>query len=123
MSREELVGAYVHGAVSRRVFIRGLVALGVSAGAAVAYADVLTSSAVAQSTTAAVDIYPTTTTTAAPTTTTTAAPTTTTTTAGSTTTTAADGTTTTTADSGVAAGQVGQAAPATAVETDPTFAG
>jgi hypothetical protein len=98
MSREELVGAYVGGAVSRRVFIRGLVALGVSAGAAVAYADVLTSSAVAQTTTTA-DIYPDDTTT-----TTTAAP-------------------TTTADSGVAAGQVGRSGAATPVETDPSFTG
>ena len=56
MSREELVGAYVGGNVSRRVFIRGLVGLGVTIGAAVAYADVLAAQTVP--TTSAADIYP-----------------------------------------------------------------
>ncbi len=41
MSREELVVAYVDGRLSRRAFIRRLVALGVTAGAAVTYADAL----------------------------------------------------------------------------------
>lgn len=45
MSEEELVGAYAAGSVSRRVFIRGLVAMGVSAGAAIAYADALSAQA------------------------------------------------------------------------------
>jgi len=41
MSREELVEAYVDGRVGRRVFMKSLVALGVSAAAAVTYADAL----------------------------------------------------------------------------------
>jgi hypothetical protein len=41
MSREELVTAYAAGAISRRVFIRRLVAGGVSLGAAVSYAHLL----------------------------------------------------------------------------------
>jgi hypothetical protein len=41
LSREELVSGYAAGRLSRRVFIRGLVALGVSGGAALAYADAL----------------------------------------------------------------------------------
>lgn len=41
MSREELVSAYVEGGVSRRTFIRRLVAGGVSLGAAVSYAHLL----------------------------------------------------------------------------------
>lgn len=71
MTREELVDAYVGGRVSRRGFIRGLVALGVTAGAAATYAGSLASAAPARAgTTAAVndiyDIYGNTTTTAAP---------------------------------------------------------
>jgi hypothetical protein len=59
MTREELVDAYVEGRVSRRGFIRGLVALGVTAGAAGAYAGALASASPARAgTTAAVnDIY------------------------------------------------------------------
>ena len=45
MSREELVGAYVDGHLSRRVFIRSLVAVGVSAAAAITYADTLAAAA------------------------------------------------------------------------------
>lgn len=41
MSSEELVGAYVDGGLSRRTFIRRLVAAGVSLGAAVSYAHLL----------------------------------------------------------------------------------
>ena len=41
MSRQELVDAYVEGGVSRRSFVRRLVASGVSIGAAVSYAEVL----------------------------------------------------------------------------------
>jgi hypothetical protein len=41
MSRQDLVDAYVSGQVGRRAFVRGLVALGVSASAAAAYADAL----------------------------------------------------------------------------------
>jgi hypothetical protein len=42
MSREELVQAYLSGGLSRRMFIRRLVAGGVSLGAAVSYAHLLT---------------------------------------------------------------------------------
>lgn len=38
MSNDELVGAYIEGAISRRTLIRKLVAAGVSLGAATAYA-------------------------------------------------------------------------------------
>jgi hypothetical protein len=41
MSRDELVNAYIEGSVSRRTFIRRLVAAGVSLGAAVSYAHLL----------------------------------------------------------------------------------
>ena len=41
MSKEELVGAYVQGRISRRMFVRGLVMAGVSVTAAVAYSDML----------------------------------------------------------------------------------
>jgi hypothetical protein len=41
MSREELVSAYAAGSISRRVFIRRLVAAGVSVGAAASYAHLL----------------------------------------------------------------------------------
>lgn len=41
MSRQELVGAYLDGQVSRRTLIRRLVAGGVSTGAAIAYAQML----------------------------------------------------------------------------------
>lgn len=41
MSKQELVEAYVEGRVSRRVFMRRLVAAGVSLGAASAYAAAL----------------------------------------------------------------------------------
>ncbi len=41
MSREELVAGYASGRVSRRVFVKGLVALGVTGTAAVAYANAL----------------------------------------------------------------------------------
>jgi gluconate 2-dehydrogenase gamma chain len=44
MSAEEAVRAYLRGRIDRREFIRTLVALGVTAGAAVSYADVLASS-------------------------------------------------------------------------------
>jgi hypothetical protein len=40
MSQEELVEAYVHGQLSRRRFIRRLLASGVSIGAAIAYANI-----------------------------------------------------------------------------------
>lgn len=41
MSNEDLVNAYAQGRVSRRTMIRGLVAAGVSTGAAVSYAHLL----------------------------------------------------------------------------------
>lgn len=41
MSRDELVNAYIDGSVSRRTFIRRLVTAGVSIGAAVSYAHLL----------------------------------------------------------------------------------
>ena len=41
MSREELVSAYVEGGMSRRMFIKRLVAAGTSVGAAVSYAHLL----------------------------------------------------------------------------------
>ncbi|UJA20608.1 hypothetical protein HJD18_10585 [Thermoleophilia bacterium SCSIO 60948] len=41
MSNEELVNAYAQGRISRRTMIQGLVAAGVSAGAAVSYAHLL----------------------------------------------------------------------------------
>jgi hypothetical protein len=41
MSRDELVAAYTEGAISRRTFIRRLVGMGVTLGAAVTYASVL----------------------------------------------------------------------------------
>ena len=41
MSQEELVGAYLNGGMSRRVFVRRLVAGGVGLGAAVSYAHLL----------------------------------------------------------------------------------
>jgi hypothetical protein len=41
MSREELVNGYAAGHVGRRVFVKGLVALGVTGAAAIAYADAL----------------------------------------------------------------------------------
>jgi hypothetical protein len=47
MSREELVEAYLDGKISRRIFIRRLVAAGVSLGAAAAYSDLLMGSAAA----------------------------------------------------------------------------
>lgn len=41
MSREELVGRYLDGQLSRRVFIRRLIATGVTAAAALSYASIL----------------------------------------------------------------------------------
>src|SRR3712207_5979766 len=41
MSRHELVDAYISGTINRRAFVRGLTALGVSAGMAAAYAVAL----------------------------------------------------------------------------------
>ena len=41
MSERELVEAFVNGGISRRVFIRGLIAAGVSMGAALAYAETI----------------------------------------------------------------------------------
>ena len=60
MSREEAVEAYAAGRISRRSFIRYLVAAGVSVGAAVTYADVLapSSSSTAQAGTDMEDLYP-----------------------------------------------------------------
>jgi hypothetical protein len=45
MSKEELVEAYLDGRVDRRTFIRKLVAAGVSMGAAVTYAQALSTDA------------------------------------------------------------------------------
>ena len=41
MSKEELVTSYLAGRISRRMFVRGLLGVGVSITAAVAYSDVL----------------------------------------------------------------------------------
>jgi len=41
MSRHELVDAYISGTITRRAFVRGLTALGVSAGVAASYAVAL----------------------------------------------------------------------------------
>jgi len=41
MSEEELIGAYTEGRISRRVFVRRLVAGGLSLGAAMAYGAAL----------------------------------------------------------------------------------
>ncbi len=41
MSKEELVEAYMDGRISRRTFVRRLIAAGVSAAAAAAYAAAL----------------------------------------------------------------------------------
>jgi hypothetical protein len=49
MSREELVGAYLQGGMSRRMFIKRLVAAGTSIGAAVSYAHLLAPEAEAAS--------------------------------------------------------------------------
>jgi hypothetical protein len=47
MSRHELVDAYVSGTINRRAFVRGLTALGVSAGVAASYAVALKPAAAA----------------------------------------------------------------------------
>jgi len=47
MSKEELVQSYVEGRINRRIFIRRLVALGVSVGAAMTYSQVLGTEAAA----------------------------------------------------------------------------
>lgn len=47
MSRHELVNAYITGTINRRAFVRGLTALGVSAGVAASYAVALRPSAAA----------------------------------------------------------------------------
>lgn len=47
MSRQELVDAYLEGGVSRRAFVRRLIASGVSVGAAISYAEVLAPDALA----------------------------------------------------------------------------
>ena len=47
MSRYELVEAYVSGTINRRAFVRGLTALGVSAGVAASYAVALQPAAAA----------------------------------------------------------------------------
>jgi hypothetical protein len=48
MSKQELVEAYVQGRLTRRVFVRRLVAAGITLGAASAYAAALAPKAVAQ---------------------------------------------------------------------------
>lgn len=60
MSREEAVESYTAGRISRRSFIRHLVAAGVSVGAAVTYAEVLAPSrtSTAHAATTAPDLYP-----------------------------------------------------------------
>ena len=47
MSRHELVNAYITGTINRRAFVRGLTALGVSAGVAASYAVALQPNAAA----------------------------------------------------------------------------
>ena len=58
MSREELVGAYLDGRISRRTLIRRLIAGGVSTGAAISYAQVLAPERAEASVSAASDHYP-----------------------------------------------------------------
>jgi hypothetical protein len=41
VSKDELVSAYVQGRISRRMFVRGLIAAGVSVTAAIAYSQSL----------------------------------------------------------------------------------
>jgi hypothetical protein len=48
MSRYELIDAYIAGTINRRAFVRGLIALGVSAGVAASYAVALQPAAAAQ---------------------------------------------------------------------------
>jgi hypothetical protein len=109
MSREELVGDYVKGNLSRRVFIRSLVALGVSAAAAVTYADSLSATTPTKAPSAAAinDLYPDDTTTTSSTSTSTTSSTSSSTTAGA----------------GVAADQTGRSGAAAPVHVDPTFTG
>lgn len=57
MSREELAVAYVNGHVSRRMFIKRLMALGVTAGAAIAYAESLGAPPGSRAAAAADDLY------------------------------------------------------------------
>ena len=45
MSENELIESYVHGKISRRVFIRGMMAAGASLAAALAYAETIAPSA------------------------------------------------------------------------------
>jgi hypothetical protein len=56
LSEEELVGAYSHGRISRRIFVRGLMAAGVSAVAAIAYAENLSPAGAAVPSKAAVHL-------------------------------------------------------------------
>ncbi len=49
MSKEELLTAYAEGSISRRIFVRRLVATGVGAGTAVSYAQLLAPPAEARS--------------------------------------------------------------------------
>jgi hypothetical protein len=48
MSEPELIEAYVNGGISRRVFIRGLIATGASLAVALAYAETIAPSAAAE---------------------------------------------------------------------------
>jgi hypothetical protein len=111
MSREELVGDYVKGNLSRRVFIRSLVALGVSAAAAVTYADSLSATTPTKAPSAAAinDLYPDDTTTTSSTSTSTS--------------TTSSTSSSTTAGAGVAADQTGRSGAAAPVHVDPTFTG
>src|SRR5256885_2195755 len=57
MSKTELVEAYSRGEISRRVFIRRLIATGISLGAALVYADTVKAQVAPVSATTA-DFYP-----------------------------------------------------------------
>lgn len=57
MSREELVEGYAAGRVSRRVFVKGLVALGVTGSAAIAYANALAAAPAAPRGSVHADLY------------------------------------------------------------------
>jgi hypothetical protein len=48
VSQDELAAAYSAGHISRRIFIRGLLAAGLTTGAAIAYAEMLSPSAFGQ---------------------------------------------------------------------------
>lgn len=57
MSRRELVDSYMAGRISRRMFVRGLLTVGVTVTAAVAYADQLAMGAATSRPGQSADLY------------------------------------------------------------------